>query len=100
MAGAYETNTLQYNPDLCIGCELCVHVCPHAVFAMNGRLVRLLDASACMECGACQVNCPTGAITVDSGVGCAWAMIRAALTRQEEPSCGDDSPSSCCSPSD
>jgi ferredoxin len=32
-----------------------------------------------MECGACQLNCPTAAITVDSGVGCASAMIGAAL---------------------
>jgi len=50
--------------------------------------VRLQRAEACMECGACQINCPTGAVTVDSGVGCAAAMIRAALTRQKEATCG------------
>ena len=98
MVGASEINTLLYDPGLCIGCELCVYVCPHGVFAMNGRLARLVRADACMECGACQLNCPVGAITVASGVGCASAMIRAALTRRQEPTCGGDSPSSCCPP--
>jgi ferredoxin len=54
---------------------------------MNGRLAELVNPSACMECGACQLNCVTGAIKVDSGVGCAAAMIRAALTGKKEASC-------------
>ncbi|MFH0897470.1 MAG: 4Fe-4S binding protein, partial [Candidatus Bathyarchaeota archaeon] len=43
----------------------------------------------CMECGACQLNCPTEAINVDSGVGCASAMIMAVLRGQklEEATC-------------
>jgi ferredoxin len=41
-----------------------------------------------MECGACQVNCPTNAISVESGVGCAAAMILAALTGKKEATCG------------
>ena len=81
-------NTLQYNPDLCIGCELCIIVCPHAVFALNGRVAQLVRPEGCMECGACQLNCPTGAIMVDSGVGCAAAMIHAALTGKKDPTCG------------
>jgi Fe-S-cluster-containing hydrogenase component 2 len=28
-----------------------------------------------MECGACRMNCPLGAIQVSSGVGCAAAII-------------------------
>jgi NAD-dependent dihydropyrimidine dehydrogenase PreA subunit len=87
MIRASELNTLQYDPELCIGCEMCVIVCPHAVFAMNSRVAQLIHPEACMECGACQLNCPTGAITVESGVGCAAAMIRAALTGQKEPTC-------------
>ena len=84
MVQAHADNTLKYDPELCIGCEMCVIVCPHAVFAMNSRVVELVRAEACMECGACQLNCPTGAITVDSGVGCAAAMIWAALTGKKD----------------
>jgi len=80
-------NTLRYYPELCIGCGLCVDVCPHGVFARNERVVHLVRPAACMECGACQVNCPANAIAVDSGVGCAGAMIRAALTRRKEATC-------------
>ena len=88
MVVASTLNTLEYNPELCIGCEMCSIVCPHAVFAMNGRVAQLTRPEACMECGACQLNCPTGAIMVDSGVGCAAAMIRAALRGERGASCG------------
>jgi len=49
-----------------------------------------------MECGACQLNCPTGAIMVDSGVGCAAAMMMAALRGKKDVNCsvGNDQP--CC----
>ena len=87
MFNAYEVNTLVYNAELCNGCTMCEAVCPHAVFAMNGRKARLVQPQACMECGACQVNCVTGAIRVESGVGCANAMIRSALRGQKEVSC-------------
>ena len=82
-------NTLRYDPALCIGCGMCNMVCPHGVFAPNGRIAKLVGAADCIECGACQLNCPTGAITVDSGVGCAAAYIHAALTGGE-PTCGCD----------
>ncbi len=88
MFNAYATNTLQYDASLCIGCGVCVDVCPHAAFEMKGRLASLVHREACMECGACQLNCPTGAVRVESGVGCASAMIRAALNGQKEPACG------------
>ena len=81
-------NTLQFDPAACNGCGMCLAVCPHGVFARNGRTVQLVRPEACMECGACQVNCPEGAIRVESGVGCAAAMFRAALLRQSTPRCG------------
>ena len=94
--GVQALNTLEYIPALCIGCEMCIYVCPHGVFALNGSAVRLVRPDACMECGACQLNCPTGALAVDSGVGCAAAMIRAALTGRKDASCGPESEPSCC----
>jgi NAD-dependent dihydropyrimidine dehydrogenase PreA subunit len=87
MLNAYLENTLVYTSELCNGCGLCVDVCPHAVFEMEGRKAVLARPQACMECGACRLNCVKGAITVESGVGCANAMIRAALTGRKEASC-------------
>lgn len=87
MFSAYQANTLRYDPAKCIGCKMCVAVCPHAAFAMNGRKAVLVHPQGCMECGACRMNCPTDAIAVESGVGCAAAMIRAALTGKKEATC-------------
>lgn len=87
MRNEYLENTLVYTAELCNGCGRCAEVCPHAVFEMNGRKAILVQKQRCMECGACQVNCVTGAIAVESGVGCANAMIRAALLRKKEPTC-------------
>jgi ferredoxin len=55
---------------------------------MQDRLAQLTHSEACMECGACQINCPTDALVVESGVGCAAAMMRAALIRQKKVACG------------
>jgi NAD-dependent dihydropyrimidine dehydrogenase PreA subunit len=97
MIGSYNFNTLRYNPELCINCGMCSIVCPHAVFASGEDVAHVIRTEACMECGACQRNCPASAITVDSGVGCAAAMIRAALTGKKEVTCGSEVDSSCCS---
>jgi len=87
MFNSYLTNTLQYDSSLCNGCGVCVDVCPHAAFEMRGRMAYLVKAQNCMECGACQLNCPTHAVQVESGVGCASAMIRAALKGEKEAVC-------------
>jgi len=90
MLKASALNTLEYDQDLCIHCGMCSTVCPHGVFAANEHVAVLARPDACMECGACQLNCPTGAITVQSGVGCASAMIYAALRGQKEVGCSDE----------
>jgi ferredoxin len=97
MLSSYTSNTLQYNPDLCVNCGMCTVVCPHGVFASGEGVAQLVRPKACMECGACHHNCPTSAIRVESGVGCAAAMIWAALTRKKEATCGPEVESSCCS---
>jgi NAD-dependent dihydropyrimidine dehydrogenase PreA subunit len=84
--------TLKLDTDLCIGCGMCVEVCPHEVFAIENRKANLLDRDSCMECGACQMNCPTGAVTVRSGVGCAAGIISSKLGVKGACacSCGED----------
>ncbi len=88
MFDAYAVNTLRLDETRCTGCGMCLNVCPHGVFARDNRKVRLVQPAACMECGACPLNCPFDAIAVESGVGCAGSMIRAALTGQKEAVCG------------
>ena len=89
MFDSYVSNTLRYDEKKCVNCGLCSAVCPHGVFFEGESRAVLAKPAACMECGACQLNCPTAAITVDSGVGCAAAMIRAALRgkKLEEAAC-------------
>ncbi len=88
--------TLELDTNRCNGCRVCTIVCPHAVFAIDNGKSRIVDRDACMECGACAQNCQSGAISVESGVGCAAAVIYGAL-RGTEPSCdGSGSSTTCC----
>lgn len=80
-------NTLEYDPGLCNRCGMCAIVCPHRVFQNGEPAARLVDPDSCMECGACALNCEAGAIKVDSSVGCAQAMMLAALLRKKEATC-------------
>ncbi len=88
MFDAYAVNTLRLDAARCTGCGMCLKVCPHGVFERADRAVRLANPAGCMECGACMLNCPFAAIQVESGVGCAGSMIRAALTGQKQVVCG------------
>jgi NAD-dependent dihydropyrimidine dehydrogenase PreA subunit len=93
-----NVTTLEYNSDRCTGCTLCTQVCPHEVFIMNDKKAELANPDLCMECGACALNCREEAISVKSGVGCAWGIING-IIRGTEPTCGcgDESGSgSCC----
>ncbi len=86
-AGKPAINTLEYNQELCINCGMCSIVCPHGVFASGVKKATLVRQNKCMECGACMVNCPVGAIQVESGVGCAYAMMKSALFRKKVVTC-------------
>ncbi len=88
MKNMYEENTLRFHRELCTDCGNCTRVCPHEVFTQHNGAVALTNPSSCMECGACQLNCPFDAVTVDSGVGCAAAMMWQAVTGKQLPSCG------------
>jgi len=72
----------------CTGCGACLEVCPRTVFAREERAVRIIALDACIECGACARNCPAGALSVVAGVGCAAALIQAALGGGDATCCG------------
>ena len=93
-----NTATLRISHEKCGGCGMCLEVCPHDVFRLEGRKAAISDPDACMECGACVNNCPAGALSVNRGVGCAAAIISGMLTGGE-PSCdcsAKDGKGSCC----
>ncbi len=93
-----NVSTLQVDEDKCIGCGMCLAVCPHEVLRLEQKRVQLANRDACMECGACARNCPAEAIFVKTGVGCAAAVINSALGRKQSacsctietsPTCGE-----------
>ena len=93
-----DVATLKLDQAKCTGCTMCTKVCPHDVFVMEEKRARIVDKDRCMECGACQMNCPSGAITVDAGVGCASAIISGFFSGGEA-CCGpkdDGSEGGCC----
>lgn len=70
-----DVATLRLEADKCIGCRMCEKVCPHAVVSVEAGKARIADLGACIECGACAMNCSTGALSVRPGVGCAAGII-------------------------
>ena len=60
-----EPLTAVVDEDLCIGCMLCVKVCPYGAVEATGPVkegkVRILEA-ACMGCGTCAAECNFDAI--------------------------------------
>jgi carbon-monoxide dehydrogenase iron sulfur subunit len=44
----------------------CVAACPVSAISESGGLV-LIDADACIGCGACETVCPYGAIKLEDG---------------------------------
>lgn len=92
--------SIKISPEICIGCGACLDVCPHRVIQLQDKKAYVADRDACMECGACSRNCPAGAISVNIGVGCAYAILMGMLTGSE-PSCDcgcgpDTKKTSCC----
>lgn len=87
--------TLTLSAEKCSGCGRCLEVCPHRVFRLTDNKAQIIDKDSCMECGACALNCPTGALTVDASVGCAAAIIKGWLTGSE-PSCDCSGGGGCC----
>lgn len=92
-----EVLTLELLQEKCDNCGMCVKVCPHEVFEIIEKKVRITGRDYCMECGACKRNCPQGAIVLDvgDGCGCATGIIQGAFNGTA-PTCGGPNEGTCC----
>ena len=48
----------------CKGCSICVEFCPTKVLEMDGFVVKVANADACIACNQCELRCPDFAIKV------------------------------------
>ena len=49
----------------CIGCGMCVGICPVGAISMDKDGKALIDKNICIKCHACEMACPVGAIKID-----------------------------------
>jgi heterodisulfide reductase subunit A len=52
------------DPDKCISCMTCVHVCPYMAPRVNEFNKAEVQGATCMGCGSCSAECPAKAITL------------------------------------
>ncbi len=81
-----NVSTLKLDDDLCNGCGMCINVCPHNVLAIVDRKINIENKDSCMECSACVKNCPQEALSVNPGVGCAYAILMG-MIKGTAPNC-------------
>ena len=56
----FTNHKIEFNPDKCVGCKMCMKLgCP-AITIKNDKVV--IDSSQCNGCGLCVNVCPFGAI--------------------------------------
>lgn len=56
---------ININNDLCVGCRLCVRICPEMVLHMTGAYVAtVINLGRCTLCMTCEKECPEDAIEV------------------------------------
>ncbi|MFZ1200508.1 MAG: FAD-dependent oxidoreductase [Desulfobacterales bacterium] len=50
------------DPDICIGCQVCIGLCPYGAIEFNERLgVSEVNPAVCKGCGSCSGFCPSDA---------------------------------------
>jgi len=56
--------TAYVDPDKCISCMTCVHVCPYMAPRIDENNKAEVQGAVCMGCGSCTAECPAKAITL------------------------------------
>lgn len=54
---------VKINKKHCVGCSVCISVCPAGVFDVGRDNPIVVSPSACIGCKVCALNCPNGAIS-------------------------------------
>lgn len=53
------------NPDICVGCRICVGLCPYSAIEFDERRhVAVVNEAMCKGCGSCAGYCPSGAAQI------------------------------------
>jgi heterodisulfide reductase subunit A len=53
------------DPDICIGCQICIGLCPYTAIEFNDRRgISEVNEAICKGCGSCAAYCPSGAAKV------------------------------------
>ena len=57
-----EEDIIEIDPDTCNGCGSCITICGGKVFVLQNEKAVVAHREDCLECGNCEVVCPTGAL--------------------------------------
>ena len=62
-------SVIRYDLDACIGCRICIQVCPFDVFRYNSEHKKSVIAypEECITCGQCYIYCPGKSLALSHG---------------------------------
>jgi heterodisulfide reductase subunit A len=53
------------DPDVCVGCQVCIGLCPYSAIEFNPfNFISEVNSAVCKGCGSCAGHCPSGAAKV------------------------------------
>ncbi len=53
------------DPDICIGCQVCIGLCPYSAIEFDDRRsLSVVNSAVCKGCGSCAAYCPSGAAKI------------------------------------
>ncbi len=64
-SGVCEADKPIIDENLCVGCSICVSICPFGAISKNERDIAQVDENICKGCGICAAHCPENAIAME-----------------------------------